>query len=85
MANLDEEKAKFKKALIGFATTFLIAVTSRMVILIFNSSTMNEAINYLFDNSSFWISTIAPSVAGGFLAQWKTAPEDCPREEEENK
>ena len=65
----DETREKLKKAIVGFATTALIALVTKIVVLAVDSDAGTSAINYLADEFSFWIQLVAAAASGGYFAQ----------------
>ena len=66
-----EQKETYRKAILGFVATFLIAMGTKLAVLIAESNSVALAINYLLSEFPQLVETIVPAVAGGFLAQWK--------------
>ena len=65
----DEARAKLKHAVVGFVTTAVIAVVSKIVVIAIDSDSGTSAINYLADNFGFWFTAIASALSGGYFAQ----------------
>ncbi len=63
------ERTQASKILLGFLSTFLLAVASKVVTMVLASQTVTDIVVWLSDNYSFWIVSIVTSSAAGFFAQ----------------
>lgn len=64
-----DERSDVAKIIIGFATTALIAVATKIITLAMASQTAADIAAFLSENFGFWIQTITTAGAGGYFAQ----------------
>lgn len=65
------ERSDTSKALLGFLSTFTIAVATKLISMLFASQPVTDAMVYLSENYSFWFSILgAASSSAYFAVKW---------------
>lgn len=67
--SVEQEKDAPRKAVIGFVTTLAIALTTRLILAVFESESVSHAVEYVATNYPFLFSAMTTAAAGGYFAQ----------------
>jgi hypothetical protein len=65
----EQEKDAPRKAVIGFLTTLIVAVATRLITAVMESESVEHAVSYVMTNFPFLFSALTTAVAGGYFAQ----------------
>lgn len=65
----EEKTEAVKKAVIGFLTTLIVAISTRVVTAAIESESFAVALAYVMSNAPFLVTAFLASVSGGYFAQ----------------